>query len=120
VHGPVELGPHASVNPYAILDGGSAGIVLGEGTRIAARASLYAFDHGIAPHAEIRGQPVRSRGIRIGKDVWIGTQATITDGVQIGDHAVVGAGAVVTRDVPDFAVVGGVPARLLFDRRARV
>jgi acetyltransferase-like isoleucine patch superfamily enzyme len=117
VHGPVELAAHASVNPYAILDGGRAGIRVGEGTRIAARAALYAFDHGIAPEEDIRSQRVRSVGITVGRDVWIGAQASITDGVRIGDHAVVGAGAVVTHDVPDYAVVGGVPARLLFDRR---
>ncbi len=78
---------------------------------------LFAFDHGILPERSIREQPVRSRGIVVGEDVWIGAGATVTDGVRIGDHAVVGAGAVVTRDVPDWAVMGGVPARVLFDRR---
>lgn len=119
VHGPVTLGAHVSINPYATLDGGRKGIVVGEGTRIAQRAALFAFDHGIAPEREIREQSVRSQGITIGKDVWIGAGATITDGVSVGDHAVVGAGAVVTRDVPPYQVVGGVPARLLFDRRDR-
>jgi acetyltransferase-like isoleucine patch superfamily enzyme len=117
VHGPVELGPHVSVNPYATLDGGQRGIVIGPGTRIATRASLFAFDHGLDPARTIREQPVRSRGIRVGADVWIGAGATITDGVVIGDGAVVGAGAVVTRDVAAYAVVGGVPARVLGDRR---
>ena len=117
VHGPVTLAAHASVNPYATLDGGRKGIVIGQGSRIATRAMLFAFDHGIAPERPVREQPVRSRGIIVGEDVWIGAGATVTDGVRIGDHAVVGAGAVVTRDVPAWAVVGGVPARVLFDRR---
>lgn len=117
VHGPVTLGPHASVNPYATLDGGRKGIVIGEGSRIASRASLFAFDHGIAPDREIRMQPVRSLGIVVGKDVWIGAGAVVTDGVTIGDHAVVGAGAVVTHDVEPWNVVGGVPAVVLFSRR---
>lgn len=119
VHGPVELGAHVSVNPYATLDGGQKGIVVGEGTRIATRAALFAFDHGIAPDRAVREQPVRSLGIRVGKDVWIGAGAIVTDGVTIGDHAVVGAGAVVTRDVAPHMVVGGSPARTLFDRRSR-
>lgn len=51
--------------------------------------------------------------VRIGNDVWIGARAIILDGVSIGDGAIVGAGAVVTRDVPDYAVVGGVPAKVL-------
>lgn len=119
LHGPVRLAEHVSVNPYATLDGGRKGIVVGEGSRIATRASLFAFDHGIAPDRFIRDQPVRSRGIVLGKDVWIGAGAIVTDGVTIGDHAVVGAGAVVTRDVSPYSVVGGSPARVLFDRRER-
>lgn len=49
----------------------------------------------------------------IGNDVWIGARATLLDGVAIGNGAVVGAGAVVTKDVPPYAVVGGVPARVI-------
>lgn len=51
--------------------------------------------------------------IKIGNDVWIGARAIILDGVTIGDGAIVGAGAVVTKDVPAYAVVGGVPAKIL-------
>jgi acetyltransferase-like isoleucine patch superfamily enzyme len=51
--------------------------------------------------------------IKIGHDVWIGTRATVLDGVTIGNGAIVGAGAVVTKDVPAYAVVGGVPAKVL-------
>ncbi|HEX5656171.1 MAG TPA: acyltransferase [Polyangiales bacterium] len=116
VHGPVVLEAHVSVNPYVTIEGGQRGITIGEGTRIATRAALFAFDHGIDRGQSIRAQPVRSQGIRIGRDVWIGANATITDGVEIGDGAVVGAGAVVTRSVPAFAIVGGVPARVIGER----
>lgn len=51
--------------------------------------------------------------IRIGNDVWVGNGAQILHGVTIGDGAVIGAGAVVTKDVPPFAIVGGVPAKLI-------
>ena len=51
--------------------------------------------------------------VSIGNDVWIGANATIMDGVKIGDGAIVAAGAVVTKDVPDYAIVGGVPARII-------
>ena len=55
--------------------------------------------------------------IRIGNDVWIGTRVIVLPGVRIGDHSVIGAGAVVTKDVPEWAVVGGCPARILKMRR---
>lgn len=51
--------------------------------------------------------------IAIGNDVWIGARAMILDGVTVGDGAVVAAGAVVTKDVPPYAVVGGVPAKII-------
>ncbi len=119
VHGPVVLEAGVSLNARVSLDGGAAGIHIGEGSRIATGASLYAFDHGLAPDRPIREQPVTSRGIVLGKDVWVGANAGITDGVRIGDHAVVGMGAVVTRDVPPWAMVAGVPARVIGDRRER-
>ena len=117
LHGPIRLGDEVSINPRVAMDGGRAGIEIGAGTRVATDAKLYAFDHGTEPEQSIRSQPVRSRGIRIGRDVWIGAGAGVTDGVTIGDHAVVGMGAVVTRDVPEYAIVGGVPARVIGDRR---
>lgn len=116
VHGPVRLEPHVSINPYATLDGGQRGIVVGEGTRIATRAALFAFDHGIERSRAVREQSVRSQGIVIGRDVWIGANATVTDGVEIGDGAVVGAGAVVTRSVAPYSIVAGVPAREIGQR----
>jgi acetyltransferase-like isoleucine patch superfamily enzyme len=117
IHGPVILGPNVSLNARASVDGGAAGVRVGEGTRIATGATLYAFDHQLAPDRPIREQPVRSRGITLGEDVWVGANAGITDGVTVGAHAVVGMGAVVTRDVPDWAIVGGAPARVIGDRR---
>lgn len=51
--------------------------------------------------------------VEIGNDVWIGTRAMILDGVKISDGAVIGAGAVVTKDVPPYAIVGGVPAKII-------
>lgn len=117
VHGPVVLGRNVSLNARVSIDGGAAGVRIGDDTRVATGATIYAFDHGLAPDRPIREQPVRSRGITIGRDVWIGANAGITDGVTIGDHAVVGMGAVVTRDVPAWAIVGGSPARQIGDRR---
>lgn len=119
LHGPITLGRDVSVNAGARLDGGRKGLAVGDGTRIASGAALYAFDHGLKPDRGIKDQPVRSRGIRIGQDVWIGANAGVTDGVTIGDHAVVAMGAVVVKDVPEWAIVAGVPAAVVGDRRDR-
>ena len=119
IHGPVTLGREVSINARASIDGGAAGIHIGDGTRIATGTTLYAFNHGLDPDRPLRDQPVTSRGIRVGADVWIGANAGVTDGVTIGDHAVVAMGAIVTRDVPAWAIVAGVPARVVGDRRER-
>ena len=119
LHGPLTLGANVSINARASLDGGAKGIRIGDGTRIATGATLYAFDHGLAPDRPVREQPVQSRGIVLGTDVWVGANAGITDGVTVGDHAVVGMGAIVTRDVPAWAIVAGSPARVIGDRRER-
>lgn len=59
---------------------------------------------------------VEYKPVIIGDDVWIGTNAIVLDGVKIGSHAVVAAGAVVTKDVPEYSIVGGVPAKLIKNR----
>lgn len=118
MHGPIRMGTGVSINARCSLDGGTAGIVIGDDVRIATGVCIYAFNHGMAADTAIASQKVTSRGVTIGRDVWIGANACVTDGVTIGDHAVVGMGAVVTRDVPPWAVVGGSPARVLRAHRA--
>ncbi len=117
VHGPVDIGANASLNARVSVDGGSAGVHIGEGTRIASGVAIYAFDHMLSAALPIRAQGVTSRGIHVGRDVWIGANAGITDGVRVGDGAVVAMGAVVTRDVPPGMIVGGVPAVVIGARR---
>lgn len=111
MHGPVTLGAHASINHHASLDGGRAGIEIGEGSRLAAYTSLYAFNHGMEVDRALRDQPVTSKGIRLGRDVWLGARAGIVDGVTLGDGVVVGMGAIVTRSAPDNAILAGSSAR---------
>jgi acetyltransferase-like isoleucine patch superfamily enzyme len=116
LHGPIRIGDHVSINHGVTIDGGRAGIEIGDHTRIAARCTLYAFNHGMAMDKLIREQAVSSTGIRIGCDVWVGANVGIVDGVTIGDGAVIGMGSVVTRDVPAGMVVAGNPARVLRPR----
>jgi acetyltransferase-like isoleucine patch superfamily enzyme len=112
--GSLVFGTDCSVNPYAVVRGE---IRLGNGVRIGAHTSILGFNHHMAPDRPIFQQGVFSKGIVIGDDVWIGSNATILDGVTIGDHVIVAAAAVVTKDVEDWAVVAGNPARVLRSRR---
>ncbi|MFL6649819.1 MAG: acyltransferase, partial [Sulfurifustaceae bacterium] len=81
-------------------------VVIGRHTRVADMASIYDSDfHAVSPD-----RPARCEEVAIGRNVWIGARATILPGVSIGDHAVVAAGAIVTRDVPARSVVAGSPA----------
>lgn len=60
----------------------------------------------------IQGSP-QPKKVIIGNDVWIGTRVIIMPGIKIGNGVIIGAGAVVTKDVPDYAIVGGIPAKIL-------
>ena len=112
----VTMGAHSTINPYAVVRGQ---IRLGDGVRIGAHANVLGFNHNAEDTTRpIWQQGVSAKGIVIGDDVWIGSAATILDGVTIGSHCVIAAGAVVTKDVPDYAIVGGNPAKIIRDRRA--
>ena len=116
VSGDVSIGVDSSVNVAAAVRGR---VQIGRAVRIGSHTSILGFDHGFADtELELFRQPLTSAGITIGDDVWIGSHAVVLDGVRIGSHVVVGAAAVVTRDVPDWAVVVGNPARVVRDRRA--
>jgi virginiamycin A acetyltransferase len=73
--------------------------------------------HGTSDvNVPIRDQPGRRRQVRVGEGTWVGSSAVIL--ADVGKHCIIAAGAVVTKDVPDFAIAGGVPARIIRDRRA--
>lgn len=117
LHGPLTIGNEVAINHHCTLDGGRAGIQIADQARLAAYTHLYAFNHGMKMDAPIYDQAVSSKGIYIGRDVWIGADVGIVDGVRIGDHAVIGMNSQVTKDVADFAIVAGNPARVIGDRR---
>lgn len=119
IHGPVTLGAGVSVNHHVTLEGGRAGIVIGDNTRIAAYTCAYAFNHQTDLNRPISDQPVSSRGIFIGADVWIGANVGLVDGVRIGDGAIVGMGSLVTKDVEAFSKVAGNPAKPIGKRGAK-
>src|SRR6266581_21133 len=118
--GSITIGHTSSINQYTVING-YGGVEIGNSVLVAAFVSLFASNHNFAdPQVPIIEQGMSSRGgITIEDNVWIGTHATILDGVTIGSGSVVGAGTVVTKDVPPFSVVAGVPGRVVRQRIVR-
>lgn len=86
------------------------GVTLGDGCLIGHNVVFATLNHGMAP--ENRGA-MYPAPIRLGRNVWVGSNSTILQGVTVGDNAVIAAGAVVTKDVAPDTVAGGVPARYI-------
>ena len=84
------------------------GVIIGDGCQIGHNVVFATLNHGLPPEERQTTYPAP---IVLGRNVWVGSNATILLGVTIGDNAVVGAGAVVTKDVPPYTIVGGVPAK---------
>jgi acetyltransferase-like isoleucine patch superfamily enzyme len=94
-------------------------VSIGRECIVADRTMLIDFDHGVVEtERPMREQGIYKRDVRIGNNVWVGYGACFLRGVTVGDNTVVGTYAVVNRDVPDNAVVAGVPARVLRMRPA--
>jgi serine acetyltransferase len=109
--GDLTMGADCTLNPYTVVRGD---ITMGDCVRIGAHTSIIAFNHVTAdPETPIVWQGLTSQGITIGDDVWIGSHVVVLDGVTVGSRSVLAAGAVVTKDVPEGAIVGGSPARVL-------
>jgi acetyltransferase-like isoleucine patch superfamily enzyme len=107
-----NLARNISVNCY--LD-----VEIGDSALIADDVYISDFDHRFDDLAmPIKDQGIAKSRVRIDRDVWLGTKVTVCRGVVIGEGTVVGANAVVTKDLPAFSVAVGVPARVIKDRKA--
>lgn len=111
--GYITIGPTTSIHPRCQLNAYVAPIEIGIGVEIAPNCAFYSYNHGFAPDKTIHEQPLETRGgIYIGDHSWLGVGVTVLSGVRIGKGAVIGAGSIVTHDIPDGAVAAGVPARV--------
>lgn len=87
-------------------------VYIGNHVMIGPNTLITTVGHPLSPKAR-RGYMAHAEPVRIGNDVWIGGNVTILPGITIGNNVVIAAGAVVTKDVPDNSLVGGVPAKLI-------
>jgi acetyltransferase-like isoleucine patch superfamily enzyme len=110
----IHLGDHVVINRGVLLDGRGGRLIIGNNVDIAQEVAIWTLEHDV--HDDMH----RTTGadVRIDDFAWIGFRAVIMPGIQIGRGAVVAAGAIVTRDVPAMAIVGGMPARRIGERRS--
>jgi acetyltransferase-like isoleucine patch superfamily enzyme len=108
----VNIGSHSIINRDVLMDG-RMGLQIGNNVSISEGTAIITLEHDPnSPAFETRGAAVR-----LGDRVFVGARAILLPGVAIGEGAVIAAGAVVTRDVAPFAIVAGVPARPIGERR---
>ena len=105
----IHVGEHVFINACCHFQD-HGGVTLGDGCQIGHNVVFATLNHGLEPADRGTTYPAP---IVLGRNVWVGSNATILRGVTIGDNAVVAAGAVVSRDVPANTIVGGFPARII-------
>lgn len=110
-----DFGKNITIGDRVFINAGckfqdQGGITIDDGALIGHGVVLATLNHDFAPE---KRQQLHPAPIHIGKNVWIGANATVTPGVSIGDNAVIAAGAVVNRDIPANVIAGGVPAKVI-------
>lgn len=112
----IEIGNYSELGTNCIIQSNTT---IGDYVIMGPDVKIYTKNHGyhdiLKPMAL---QPVISEYVKIGNDVWLGANVVITPGISIGNHVIVAAGAVVTKNVPDYAIIGGVPAKIIKYRNA--
>lgn len=114
--GKLVLGKNSYISPFSII-GVNESINIGKNVMIATGVSIRDTDHTFNDMSvPMINQGITTKEVIIGDDVWIGHGVVITKGITIGNGSIIGANAVVTKDVPDFAIVAGVPAKVIRHR----
>jgi maltose O-acetyltransferase len=116
--GNVEIGPNTYFNSGRIASGNNSKVTVGEWCAIGHNVNIHAITHD--PKDATGPENLRNlieKDINIGDHVWIGSNSFILPGVHVGDYSVIAANAVVTKNVPPYTVVGGVPAKIIKDLR---
>ena len=116
-HAGITIGENCFIGELNVMRG-QGGITLGDKVFTGPMVQILAVNHVFAdPDVPIADQGITAQGIVIEDDVWLGASAIVVDGVRVGRGSVVGAGSVVTRDLPPYSVAVGSPAKVVRDRR---
>jgi acetyltransferase-like isoleucine patch superfamily enzyme len=116
--GNISLGEESHINHYCcIWASPNAKIIIGRKGLMGPGVKIFSSNHGAGRDAPMCEQPFVEKDVLIGDDVWLGANSVVVSGVTIGDGALVAAGSVVTRDVPPYSIVGGVPAKVISERK---
>lgn len=112
-NGSLKIGSHTTLNEDVLI-ACSTSVEIGANCMVAPRVYILDVDHVfLSRKIPINKQGYNAAPVLVGNDVWIGAYAVILRGVTIGNGAIIGAHSVVTRDVPEYAIVAGTPARLI-------
>ncbi|NJL78010.1 MAG: acyltransferase [Richelia sp. RM2_1_2] len=112
----IKIEQDTFIGPYVCI-AGPGNIKIGKNCLIAAHSGLFANNHNFTdPFEYIAKQGITSKGIVIEDDCWLGHNVTVIDGVTIGKGCVIGAGSVVTKDIPPYSIAVGTPAKVVKSR----
>lgn len=112
--GNIEIKANSYFNSGKITTGPNSKVVIGEWCAIGYNVNIMAITHDIEkPTGPYESRPKTEGDIIIGDKVWIGSNVFIREGVKVGNNSVIGANSVVTKDIPDNAIVGGIPAKII-------
>lgn len=110
--GSISIDNNVVICNHCVIDY-SGGLTIGENTTISDGVKIYTHKHDIYKFTHRMPNNVIAASVQIGKGVWIGANSIILPGVTIGDYAVVAAGSVVTKDIKNYWIVGGNPAKFI-------
>jgi acetyltransferase-like isoleucine patch superfamily enzyme len=114
----IVIGNNVGIGEFASL-GGVRVLEIGDEYIVGQYWSCHPKNHNYGDlNVSIRHQGVTRKGMKIGKNCWIGSKVTVLDGVHIGDGSIVAAGSVVTKSFPENSIIGGVPTKLLKKQRS--